>query len=291
MLSLRSNRLRVEIAEPGEAPNITTRFDRAGFITDIVLDGIHRFCATEPNNLSHPPSGGRGLCNEYVFDVSGDAAVGELFPKLGVGLLKKETPEPYNFAGKYEVSQPFPVSVQTEKNRVVFSTNPIECLGYSVSQIKTVEVIENELSITVSLTNTGHMPIEGGEYCHNFLTINGMALGPDYELNFENAQDLGAEASGGLLSLSGSSVTIPRYGSAAGIEHISLDKIIQGPAFRWTLSNPAAGARIRVNDEIDLSQLVVWAADHMISVESFHKLSLKPGESSTWKRIWLFESY
>ena len=92
MFYLKSYRLCVEITYPGQAPNTTYRFDRAGFITEVVLDGTHRFCATEPNNLSHPSSGGRGICNEYIFDVSGKASVGEHFPKLGVGLLKKPFP-------------------------------------------------------------------------------------------------------------------------------------------------------------------------------------------------------
>ena len=34
MITLKSNRLRVRIAEPGEAPNQTHRFDRAGFISE-----------------------------------------------------------------------------------------------------------------------------------------------------------------------------------------------------------------------------------------------------------------
>ena len=39
---LRSDRLKVEIAEPGLFPNVTTRFDRAGFVTQVTLDGRHQ---------------------------------------------------------------------------------------------------------------------------------------------------------------------------------------------------------------------------------------------------------
>jgi len=289
MIVLQSERLRVEVSDPGEVPNTTTRFDRAGFVTEIILDGIHRFCASEPNNLSHRSSGGRGICNEYVFDKSEEADIGEAFPKFGVGLLEKKTSEPYYFAEIYNVVQPYPVSIKADENRAIFKTEPLECISYSVEQLKIVEVVGNELSVSVSLKNTGILPIEGGEYCHNFLTLNGMALGPDYRLEFLNEQDLGASTPGGLLSFSGNSVMIPRYDSSAGIEYISMDKIKRRDDFCWTLSNPAAGAQIRVRDEIDLCKLIIWAADHIISVESFHKLSLQPGESSNWKRVWLFE--
>ena len=63
---LNSDRLKVEIAEPGIFPADTSRFDWCGFITSINLDGAHEFCAAEPTNLVHPSTGGIGLCNEYL---------------------------------------------------------------------------------------------------------------------------------------------------------------------------------------------------------------------------------
>ena len=62
---LNSKRLKVEITEPGIVPNTTARFDRAGFISQVTLDNKYDFCTKEPDNLSHPCSGGVGLCNEY----------------------------------------------------------------------------------------------------------------------------------------------------------------------------------------------------------------------------------
>ncbi len=289
MFLLNSERLRVEIAHPGEAPNTTTRFDRAGFITEVVLDGAHRFCASEPNNLSHPSSGGRGICCEYIFDPSEEAAVGDFFPKLGVGLLEKPSEAPYSISTRYE-ARPYPIHMQITENRAVFTTEPMSCLGYAVSQIKTVAVEGNELSISVCLTNTGERSLECREYCHNFLTINGMALGPDYRVDFDCAGDLGEGVLDGALSLSGKSVVVTRYDPVAALGRIPADKLIPGGPFKWTMSNTAARANISVRDEIDLCDLVVWAADHMLSVESFHRLSLRPGESGAWRRTWRFDS-
>ena len=73
MFTLESSRLRLEIAEPGERPNTGFRFDRAGFIADVILDGGMHFGAAEPRNLIHPCSGGRGFCSEYRFDCSNEA--------------------------------------------------------------------------------------------------------------------------------------------------------------------------------------------------------------------------
>jgi hypothetical protein len=274
MLYLKSDRLYVEIAYPGEPPNVTTRFDRAGFITEVTLDGAHRFCASEPNNLSHPSSGGRGICCEYIFDPSKEAAVGGRFPKLGVGLLEKTEDEPYRFMEKYN-AEPFPVDVQAGESSVTFKTAPVECLGYAAAQTKTVSAEGNALSVSVRLENAGSKPIHGREYCHNFLTINGMALGPDYHLELEDMEDMNAQS--GIFSVSGKSVAVTHYERPASFLEVPADKLPKGSAFNWTLCNPAGGGRVRVKDEIDICHLALWAADHMISVEAFHRLELQPG--------------
>jgi hypothetical protein len=286
MLYLKSDRLYAEIALPGEPPNVTSRFDRAGFVTEVTLDGTHRFCASEPNNLSHPSSGGRGICCEYIFDPSHEAAVGERFPKLGVGLMEKTSDEPYRFMSKYRTDH-FDIFTKAGESSVTFQTAPKECLGYAAAQTKTVSAEGNSLTMEVRLENTGRLPIIGREYCHNFLTVNGMALGPDYHLELEDAENLEAEA--GIFSAHGKSVAVTRYERAASFMEIPADKLHKGGVFRWMLCNPAAGGRIRVTDEIDICHLALWAADHMLSVESFHKIALKPGESGGWKRTWTFE--
>lgn len=100
MILLENDRLRVEISEPGDNPNQTVRFDRAGFISDVTLDGAYHFGANEPSNLAHPSTGGRGFCCEYKANYSGEVEDGEYFPKLGVGLIRREGP--YKFFGKYK---------------------------------------------------------------------------------------------------------------------------------------------------------------------------------------------
>jgi hypothetical protein len=286
MLYLKSDRLYVEVALPGEPPNVTCRFDRAGFVTEVVLDGSHRFCASEPNNLSHPSSGGRGICCEFIFDPSGEAAVGGRFPKFGVGLLEKATDEPYRFMAKYD-TDPYNVSFKADESSVTFQTAPKECLGYGVAQTKTVSAEGNVLSVSVRLENTGGKPIRAREYCHNFLTVNGMALGPDYRLEFEDIE--GLEDTAGIFSAKGKNVSVTHYERAASFMEVPADKLPQAGVFRWTMSNPAAGGRISVKDEIDICHLALWAADHMVSVEAFHKIELQPGETGSWKRSWTFE--
>ena len=61
--TIQSELLTVELTSPGSAPNDNFRFDRTGYITEVVLKDGTRFAASEPRNLSHPSSNGRGFCS------------------------------------------------------------------------------------------------------------------------------------------------------------------------------------------------------------------------------------
>ena len=114
MITLDNGILRIEITLPDEHPNDGVRFDRAGFISEVTLNNAIHFAANEPKNLSHPTSYGRGFCCEFKLDLCNEAQVGERYPKLGVGLIKKEKDDPYLFYEKYVVEH-YPVSWKRRK--------------------------------------------------------------------------------------------------------------------------------------------------------------------------------
>jgi len=170
MIYLTSDRLRVEIALPGEAPNTTCRFDRAGFISEVVLDGSVRFAASEPRNMWHPCTGGRGFCNEFKADLTEDCPLGEEFPKLGVGLFPRKE-GPHLFCSIYDTVREFPVSFRADENQVEFVTEPIPSRGYAMASRKRITVSGNEMVMEITAENVGEKPIETEEYCHNFIPI------------------------------------------------------------------------------------------------------------------------
>jgi hypothetical protein len=287
MFEIHSGRLRIEIANPGEPPNDTHRFDRAGFITEVVLDGRHRFCASEPNNLRHASTGGRGICNEYKMDVSGEAATGGYFPKPGIGLFKKENNEPCNFFNRYEC-KPYSIGVTRGDSRAVFITEPLDCMGYAFRQHKEISVSGNTLTMKVRLENSGQKAIDAMEYCHNFLTINGMAIGPDYVIDTPNLTDRGNGVIEGIFRGCGGGYTFGDYDPAASLLLPDVGDIRMDHCFSWTLRNNAAKAGIEVKDHFRPGHLAIWQADHMVSFEVFHTIKLNPGESGEWVREWIF---
>jgi len=291
MYILQSDRLRVDISEPGVAPNTTTRFDRAGFVEEVVLDGVHRFCASEPNNLPHRSSGGRGICNEYKTSVYEETPVGGYFMKPGIGLLLKETDEPYQFMKPYK-ARPFKIDVSHVANTIRFVTHPELCGGYALRQEKRIEVVGNRLEMRIKLENAGEKEFIGEEYNHNFITVNCMSLGPNYTVEFPSGKDRGEELVQGGLYAAGNKFTFmdPSKKHCMFIMDAADFSNKPGDVFEWIFANKAEGAQIHVYDQINLSKCYIWASDHMLSTESFHAISIAPGESCSWARTWVFEN-
>lgn len=294
MITLKNDRLRVEIAEPGEGRNKGFRFDRAGFVTEVVLDECDYFCASEPKNLSHPCSGGRGLCCEYTADYSGETEEKEWYPKWGVGLIRKDGP--YAFYKSFKELKEFPVEMQFENDRVEFTTHPLECQGYAMQINKELELCENQLLVEVSAWNVGSREIITQEYCHNFLSIDGMAISPAYFLELPVRQGIqrsvlkNAYENPGNFILGEKGISVARCETAVSLSQFPLENLEIRKPFVWKLSHQGAKMAVEGLDEIQVDGLTLWAADHMLCPEIFQKICVKPGERHTWKRSLRFIS-
>lgn len=288
MITLKSNCLRVEIAQPGEHPNDGVRFDRAGFITEVVLNNERTFCANEPKNLSHPSTGGRGLCCELMLDLSGEARVGDKYPKFGVGLIAKETEEPYLFFGKYQIDH-FPVEYTATETTAEFHTAAIPCMGYALKQWKKISVEDNCLTVEYSVENVGEKTLVMEEYCHNFLSIDGMAISPDYVLDIPGLADQGTEPK----KYRGTGHELNLIGNGHGFTFAKAEPTVfeypaqvegQTAPFAWKLSHKGAKACVEGEESFVPVRVNVWGTDHLISPEFIQRIELAPGEKTTWTR-------
>ncbi len=297
MITLSSDRLRVEIAEPGVSPNNKTRFDRAGYISDVILDGGIYFAASEPRNLVHPCSGGRGFCNEFRFDASAEAAIGEYFPKLGVGLIRKEEDKKYIFHRAYKDVLPYPIEYSCTANQAVFVTSPIPCLGYAVRTTKTITVEGNSITTKITLENVGNKEITVNEFCHNFISIDGMAVGSDYELTSPRFPEIKKERLNNRRGFSGSMRGIGRGISFCEFTAIDTDYAVLGcdleqtVPFTWRMIHKGARAYVEGEDYFIPKFVSIWGVDHIMSPEIIHEFTVKPGGEHSWKRVLRFNTY
>lgn len=293
MYYLDTSRLHVEIAEPKDLVLQTTRFDHAGYITEVILDKEIRFCATEPHNMKAPSSGGRGLCSEFRFDVSQEAKEGEFFPKIGVGLIRKPDQKSYIYHRRYQEYQPFEIRFMQKDNEITFVTEPMLCMGYAVQVKRKVTAMENCLIMETQLTNVGEKSISFREYCHNFISLDGMALGPDYVLELPDAVDLGTDILTGKNGLTnyrgiGGGLAVNQYSAGPSILHLDRTQIKEQEVFHWRLSYKNTGISVSETSFFMPARVSIWSYDHMLCPEVFYENSVLKGETCIWVRQWQF---
>ena len=283
MIHLTSSRLQVDLTAPGENYR-GTRFDWTGFVTQVTLDGEVRFCVPEAEDGTG--TGGVGLCNEFgIFKPVGydDAAPGDWFPKIGVGLLRRPDAGPYRFSHAYEC-QPFTIrGGATAAGSATFAIDPLACRGYAVRLSKSLTVADNRLRLDYRLDNVGERAIETNEYCHNFCAINAAGIGPEYEL--QCSFRLAAAEWPREMAVAADSLTWRETPHAAFYAPLR-DVPPAGAWWRlrhrpsgWWLGETVAGA---------LDGVTVWGTHRVVSVEMFVPVRLQPGASATWRREYEF---
>jgi len=288
-INLRSQRLEVEISAPGMAYH-GTRFDWSGFITQVTLDGRHTFCVPE----SYPPgegTGGIGLCNEFGIDQPigyDQVEPGELFPKLGIGLLRRQNRSAYDFFYPYEIRQLFPVGVESGPDWARFTVEPLECRGYAARLVKTVRLQAHGLEIAYELENVGQKALLTNEYVHNFTGIDRQALGPDYRLRFPYRVEIEKETARGMevVNFQGEEVRISRTPTQAF--YFCTQDFSRSAAPQWELWLQSSGVGLCEADDFAPVRVGVWGTSHVVSAEIFVEVNVQPGQVQQWVRRYEF---
>lgn len=233
-------------------------------------------------------SGGIGLCNEFGIKTPvgyDEAKVGELFPKIGTGLIKRKYDKGCDFFLPYEV-EPFPVFVTADGSNACFKVEPEECRGYAVRFQKTVSIRDNVLLIEYKLGNAGSKPIFTTEYCHNFLGIDGHKVGREYCLSFPRKVKI-KKLAGSFTACDDKILweETPKGDFYGLIEAEPADE-----SWQWQLLYEPSGTGVRETSKLPVSERYIWGTIHAVSPELFVEISLKPGEIMTWIREYEFFS-
>lgn len=283
-LTLESNRLSVVFSSPG-AFYAGSRFDWTGFITDVTLDGRHSFCVDE-SLIPGVGTGGRGLCNEFgIHEPIGydEAQVGEYFPKLGVGLLKRRSAEEYRFWEPYEIT-PAPVEIISQNDCISFLSSYPECNGYGASLRKDFTVKDNLMKVEYTLTNLGKKDLSTTEYIHNFVNIDGKGVGPHSLLSFSFT--LQGDNIPDVFQVSENSI---KFKEVPDKEFYWAPKGYEGkPTCSWSLIDQQTGVGLKETCDFQALRVGIWGKAHVVSPELFIGLKVAPGETKRWTRSYEF---
>jgi hypothetical protein len=289
VMILKNDILELEIQEPG-ALYKGSRFDWTGQITQIRYRGKHTLCTEETTDPGLLHMLGRGLYNEFGIDKPvgyDDCAIGDKFPKIGIGLLTRDNSEAYNFFKPY-IIDPFIFNINIDKDHITYNCDASEYRGYAFHLKKTIALLENTFSISYEFENKGRHQIVTNEYIHNFLAINRRPIDHHYKLRFSFQVDP------------------TKFG-----ETVNPDNIVQfekdaltwknQPKKQFFFSNIYCGQTENVSwmlehneDKIGITERVdfrilrmnLWGAGHVISPEIFYQLIVAPGEIKKWLRTY-----
>lgn len=285
MLKICSGRLCVEVDEPGTT-YAGSRFDWSAFITQVTLDGVHRFCVPEARDGTG--TGGIGLCAEFGITrpVAFDAVPpGGEFPKLGIGRLRRTDGKAYDFFRPYHVN-PAPVDVEGTEGRLTFRTTHAECAGIAARIEKVLTICANELRIDTRLENTGAATIATDEYVHNFIAVDALPFGPDYSLELSESLDF----EGLDPSLAPEERRIGWRTPPVAKSYFRGQALpAQTGRFVWTLRHASSGCSIRETVTGPCSRFHLYGTLDLVSPEVFVDIHLAPGEAQSWQRVYRFE--
>ncbi|MEM8893546.1 MAG: hypothetical protein AAGC88_03145, partial [Bacteroidota bacterium] len=159
------------------------RFDWSGKITQATFKGIPLLGTELSNQQSHQY--GRGLYNEFGFKLPlgfEEVEVGDWFHKIGVGLLKKDSPI-HDFAGLYEVRPVAFETVRQEDQLIIYCKSELYA-AYAYELKKSIKLTGSGWIINYELYNSGEKTIITNEYTHNFLALANGPIDQHCQLSF-----------------------------------------------------------------------------------------------------------
>jgi len=288
---LKNSELYVEIDLPHEGYQFS-RFDWTGKIREVRYHDMPittSELSLGQNNKIH----GIGLYNE--FDIGGpqdyaSTALGSHFHKIGIGSLLK-TDKGYDFLHPYEVT-PATFDYKSYEDKLIISCIAEEKAVVSYRLQKTIELINNSLSITYELHNRSSTTLSTIEYGHNFLGVNNQDMGSTYELIFPFNID---------ITQCEENVN-PDQAVIIDDKGVSFNSQPSRPFFfsnlsgsrsvpaSWHLIDHHSGVNVTETGSFNTHKINLWGSGHVISPELFHRVDIHPGAQSHWTRtyrIWM----
>jgi len=288
---LKNKNLEIHIDLPLDNYKLS-RFDWTGKIVSVKFKGID-VVGSERLNSEDDNNFGKGFYNEFGIETPvgfDDCEEGDWFPKIGIGLLKKEG-DSYSFSKAYEI-KPADFKVLAETNKIVVVCKSQSINGYSYILKKEIKLLGNGFVIKYHLHNTGEKNISTNEYNHNFLAINKELIGSQYILKFPfqiKPELFGAAVNPeGVVEIGDHKITFNNtpdeqffFSNLSGGENV--DAI-------WELVNTKSKIGISETGSFKTSKVNLWGWKHVISPELFFDVNVKPGQTIEWTRIYnLFE--
>ena len=272
-----------------------TRFDWSGVIYSLTYQGHEYF---EEWKDSHDPLFHEDITGPVEsFDGNGtgyeEAAVGEGFLRIGVGILEKENNDPYIWNHTYKILDHGKWTINKGKDWIEFIHEVGTEAGWACRYTKKIVLMSDEPGFLIrhKLENTGQKKIETNQFNHNFFVIDATKTGPDFEVefSFDITVDEAKAQANELVKVAENKVQLTRqfennesaWLSLAGFSNKKLDH-------QFKVINNKTGAGVQLKSNKALCKMVFWANPNTLCPENFVCIDLAPGEAEEWGSEYTF---
>lgn len=297
-LTLFNANLKLRIETPGEKYR-GSRFDWNGTVTQVWYKGKKMLAGEKMLFHRNNKIFGRGLHNEFgIKNCVGydDIPVGEYFPKIGTGWLKKDE-KPYFFFTQYKLDVLDFSWQRVSDTKAIFMCDSGIRNGYGYRYTKTIELLDDTFTVTYNLENVGEKKISTTEYIHNFLLPGHKNIGPHLELSFNWEYDVSALTENvkteNLIDFTPCGI---KYEKTPDVEYF-LGSVFEARKDKncsqngcWKLKDSSSGITMSETASFVPYHTDVWGHKQCVSPELFIWLDVDAGKEATWSRVYKFEN-
>jgi hypothetical protein len=212
------------------------------------------------------------------------AKSGELFVKLGVGVLRKVDASAYKFMNTYPLVDGGKWTVQAEHGGVSFRQQLQSPIGIAYDYEKTVRLEPHEpvLILEHHLKNTGTETIDTEVYDHDFFMLDSAPSGPDIvtRLGFAPKAEKPLEP---LARIDGKQILYQATLQPGQFVESYLTGYSSSPSdYDITVENEKTGVGVEQTGDTPMSRFNFWSPRTTVCPEAYIHLVIAPGETAHW---------
>lgn len=276
--------VKVRILYPNGIKYDRTRWCHAGFMQEVWYRGI-RFSEYERNRHGEQlTSEGSGLCCQFMPIAPEEAVPGKrtLLPGVGPGIYRS----PSKAHDRLELYERLDIKVSHTQDRAVFETQTSMIDGFAYSETREIWLSGSEIKEKVTFTNNGRKEIHTQEFCHNFLSLAGAEISPNYVLNIPAATVPEGFQSNAMVFQDGCFTFLRNPDKPCYFDAKSGGNRCDG--YAWMMKTKTGKASCYEKVDFIPSRVSVWSDYYTLCPELFAAIDLNPGETTSWQRTWGF---
>jgi hypothetical protein len=214
----------------------------------------------------------------------GQAKPGELFVKVGVGVLRKRDDSAYQFMYTYPLVDGGKWTVHAKPSEVAFRQQLQSPIGIAYDYEKTVKLDPHDpvLILEHRLKNTGTKIIDTEVYDHDFFMLDGVPSGPGMVVRFPFAPQ--AEKSmEPLAGIDGKEIIYRQELQGEQYVESYLTGYSSSPSdYDITVENQKTGVGVEQTGDVAMSRFNFWSPRTTLCPEAYIHLVIAPGQTAHW---------